>query len=178
MSIAYLLSGSNLGDRAENLQNAITYIGKLGGEIVECSSVFESSSWGFDHPTPFLNQTLKVKTSLEPHELLKTLLKIEDKCGRIRRNIEEYESRTLDIDILFYDDLVIEDPDLTIPHPLLHMRRFTLLPLSTIAAGLVHPILHKSVKELLDACPDNSLVTEASNCSCSCYEKKEADDAV
>ncbi|RLD76293.1 MAG: 2-amino-4-hydroxy-6-hydroxymethyldihydropteridine diphosphokinase [Bacteroidetes bacterium] len=178
MSIAYLLSGSNLGDRAGNLQSAITYIGKLAGEIVECSSVFESSSWGFDHPTPFLNQTLKVKTSLEPHELLKTLLKIEDKCGRVRRNIEEYESRTLDIDILFYDDLVIEDPDLTIPHPLLHLRRFTLLPLSTIAAGLVHPILHKSVKELLDACPDDSLVTEASNCSCSCCEKKEADDAV
>jgi len=159
MSIAYLLSGSNQGDRIKNLQSAITYINKLAGEIIKCSSIFESPAWGFDHPSPFLNQAIKLKTVLEPEALLQTLLSIEASCGRLRNDSDKYEARTLDIDILFYDDMVIDSEGLKIPHPRGHLRRFALLPLSEIAAGLIHPLMKKNIQELLDVCQDESIVT-------------------
>lgn len=176
MSIAYLLSGSNQGDRVGNLEAAITSIGKLAGEIIQCSPVFESPAWGFDHPSPFLNQAIKLKTSLEPEELLKTLLSIEDDCGRTRNNMDEYEARTLDIDILLYENAIIKSPQLIVPHPRMHLRRFTLLPLSSIAANIVHPVIHKSIQELLKECPDDSIVRESKDCTC--CSKKEVRDAV
>jgi 2-amino-4-hydroxy-6-hydroxymethyldihydropteridine diphosphokinase len=175
MSIAYLLSGSNQGDRSRNLINAISYINKLAGELIECSPLFESPAWGFDHPTPFLNQALKLKTSLDPEALLQTLLLIEIKCGRVRNNNGQYAARTLDIDILFYDDSIIETEGLEIPHPRVHLRRFALIPLSAIAPQLIHPGLGKSVQDLLLECPDKSIVRKFTDNNC---QKKEVRDAV
>jgi len=173
MSIAYLLSGSNQGDRPGNLQKAISKIRELAGEITNCSPVFESPSWGFDHPSPFLNQAIEIDTGLSPMELLECVLDIENKCGRQRNRIDEYEARTLDIDILFYEDLILDTPQLTIPHPRLQMRRFALLPLSTIAGHLQHPRLNTSIDSLLQHCPDDSIVVQYEKCNCGCCKEKE-----
>ena len=159
MSIAYLLSGSNLGDRAANLQSAMSLIREHAGNITVCSPVYESPSWGFEHPVPFLNQAIEIETSLSAESLLSTLHQIERKCGR-KRSGDGYAARTLDIDILFYDDIIIDTADLSIPHPRLQLRRFALLPMSVIAPGLQHPVLGKSISELLHECPDDSIVTE------------------
>ncbi len=175
MSIAYLLSGSNQGDRSRNLLDAISNINKMAGEIVECSPLFESPAWGFDHPSPFLNQAIKLKTSLEATALLQTLLLIESKCGRVRNSTGQYEARTLDIDILFYDDIIIDTDGLVIPHPRVHLRRFALTPLSAIAPQLIHPVTGKSIQEMLLECQDDSTVTEFTE---SHYPKKEVRDAV
>lgn len=173
MSIAYLLSGSNQGNRSKNLQKAVSYLDDLAGEVSKCSPVFESPAWGFDHPTPFLNQALELKTSLSPDELLKSILQIEEKCGRLRAEGGGYEARTLDIDILFFDDLVIDTAELTIPHPRLHLRRFALLPLSLIAGELIHPTLDKPISELLMACPDTAHVSQIEDSCCACRKKEE-----
>jgi 2-amino-4-hydroxy-6-hydroxymethyldihydropteridine diphosphokinase len=159
MSIVYLLSGSNLGNRWENICNAEREIRKLELLINSLSPVFESPSWGFDHPKAFLNQAMEISTSLKPKALLKELLDIERHLGRVR-NKNGYEARVIDIDILFYDDLIIEDKELILPHPRVHLRRFALLPLSKIKATLVHPAYNKNISELLKDCRDDSTVTE------------------
>jgi 2-amino-4-hydroxy-6-hydroxymethyldihydropteridine diphosphokinase len=173
MSIAYLLSGSNEGDRSGNLQKARSHLRNLAGEIRKCSPVFESPAWGFEHPTHFLNQALELHTALSAEDLLKTILRIEEECGRVRSETGGYEARTLDIDILFFDCMVIASPELTIPHPRLHLRRFALLPLSRIAGELMHPTLDKSITELLMACPDATHVSQIEDCCCACREKEE-----
>jgi 2-amino-4-hydroxy-6-hydroxymethyldihydropteridine diphosphokinase len=176
MGIAYLLTGSNEGDRAGYLQSAATQLRQVAGKLLQCSDIYESASWGFEHPSPFLNQAIKLETILDPNELLEILLQIEARCGRTRTNDEGYEARTLDIDILFYDDLVIETQDLDIPHPRLHQRRFTLKPMVEIAPDYVHPLLKKSISQLLEECPDESVVMKYRVCR-SCY-RKEAGGAV
>lgn len=157
MSIAYLLMGSNLGHRWSHLCDAADAISRSAGEIMELSKVYESPSWGFDHPSHFLNQAIKLKTRLNPDDLLKNILSIETMLGR-KRETGGYEARTIDIDILFYDELVIDKQELTIPHPRLHQRRFTLLPLADIAEDHVHPENGLSIKDLLHTCADNSTV--------------------
>ncbi len=177
MSIAYLLTGSNLGDRAGNLQAAISFIQQRAGKLVQCSPVYESSSWGFEHPTPFLNQALKLETEHKPDALLKILLEIETLQGRLRNSLSnDYEARTIDIDILFYNEEIIGTADLSIPHPKLHLRRFVLKPLTAIAPLFVHPILGRDIEALLKACPDDSLVKEYSDCCSFC--RKEIGDAL
>lgn len=173
MSIAYLLSGSNQGDRSGNLQKAVSYLRSLAGVVSTCSPVFESPAWGFEHPTPFLNQALELHTELPPLDLLKVILGIEKKCGRIRTGSGGYEARTLDIDILLYDQVVLDIAELTIPHPRLHLRRFALLPLSSIAGDLVHPQMDKSISELLSECPDKSPVERFDTCCCNCGKEQE-----
>jgi len=155
MSIAYLLSGSNMGDRREYLGNAEKAIAQTTGDILETSSVYESPAWGFEHPTAFLNQAIKLNTTLGVSTLLKTVLEIENSMGR-KRSSNGYEARIIDIDILFYDGIIINKPDLILPHPRLHLRRFALTPLSMIAGDLIHPLLDKTVNELLAICPDES----------------------
>jgi len=177
MSIAYLLSGSNMGDRAAILESAIAYISDLCGEIILCSDVYESPSWGFEHPTPFLNQAIKLKTDLDPESLIKVLLRIEEMCGRIRSDAEGYEARPLDLDILFYDDDIIHLPELIIPHPRLHLRRFTLGPLSEITVDFVHPVSKKTIAVLLDECQDDGMLKKYSDSKC-CQKNKEVRDAV
>lgn len=175
MGIAYLLSGSNQGDRAGYLQSAATYLRKDAGELLECSHIYESASWGFDHPSPFLNQAIKLKTFLKPEELLDVLHRIEALCGRKRTGDDEIEARTLDIDILFYDDLVLETSVLTLPHPRIHLRRFALKPLMEVAPDHIHPLLKKSVSQLLEECSDDGVVMKFRECR-SCYKRKVDDE--
>ncbi|HRZ76137.1 MAG TPA: 2-amino-4-hydroxy-6-hydroxymethyldihydropteridine diphosphokinase [Bacteroidales bacterium] len=153
MHDVYLLTGSNLGDRARMLSLALQHIREKVGRIVRRSSVYQTEPWGFEDHRPFLNQAIRVKTRLSPSELLSALLQIELVLGRIRQ-ADRYVSRVIDIDILFYDQLILSHKHLTIPHPLLHARRFVLAPMAEIAPDLEHPVLGMSITELLLLCPD------------------------
>ena len=161
MSKTYLLLGGNIGDTKAIFEETLQSIADLCGKIIQKSGVYMSEAWGFETENIFLNQVLLLETELKPEHLLNTLLTIEQEMGRVRTNETGYTSRVIDIDILFYDSLIIKKDKLTIPHPLLHKRRFTLQPLVEIAANYVHPIMLKSSKELLDECEDNLSVKRA-----------------
>lgn len=147
MPTAYLSTGSNMGKRHEMLLKAVSLLSASAGEIVALSRVIETPAWGKTDQPDFLNQVLKLNTSLPPRELLNTILDIEMQMGRNR--IEKWGPRIIDIDILFYDDEIINEDGLQIPHPWLHERRFVLEPLSEIAPDLTHPLLKKNMAELL-----------------------------
>ncbi|MDR1340802.1 MAG: 2-amino-4-hydroxy-6-hydroxymethyldihydropteridine diphosphokinase [Prevotellaceae bacterium] len=149
----YLLAGSNLGDRKSYLDTARQSLCELAGELLMESSVYESEPWGFVSENAFLNQVLLYETELTPDELLQTIKAVETKNGRIHAK-NGYSSRTLDIDILFYGNLILASADLTLPHPVLHKRRFTLLPLAEIAPDLLHPVFKLNIKQLLERCED------------------------
>ncbi|MDP4189711.1 MAG: 2-amino-4-hydroxy-6-hydroxymethyldihydropteridine diphosphokinase [Bacteroidota bacterium] len=157
MSIAYLLLGGNLGDRKANMEKAVTLLQTNAGEVIEKSSLYESEPWGFDDVHAFYNQAVAIETSLNPYELLDEIHIIENELGRIRQS-QQYASRTMDIDILFYDNKVIASERLTIPHLQLPNRRFVLEPMNELNPSLVHPLLNKSMAQLLDNCPDTKLV--------------------
>ena len=152
MNTAYLLIGGNLGDRAAYLQEAVKHIEARCGSITRISSIYETAAWGNTKQPAFYNQAIQLTTPLPPETLLEQLLAIEIEMGRVRT--QKYGPRTIDLDILMIDDNVIDTQALTIPHPELHNRRFALLPLAEIAPSLFHPILDKSVSELLVNCPD------------------------
>jgi 2-amino-4-hydroxy-6-hydroxymethyldihydropteridine diphosphokinase len=156
MNTIYLLLGSNIGDSRHHLDTAISFIRSRVGTLVQQSSIYKTEPWGNKEQQDFLNQVLEVHTLLEPEEVLHQLLMIEQEMGRER--MEKWGPRVIDIDILFYENRVIHSQRLTIPHPLLHERRFTLLPLAELAPNLIHPVILKSVKQLLDECLDSSLV--------------------
>lgn len=156
MSIAYLLLGGNLGKREQNLAAAREAIEKACGRLLSFSALYETEAWGLKEQAPFLNQALAVQTELSAETLLETILQIEQSLGRVRE--EKYGPRTIDIDILFYDDRVIDRPHLSVPHPHLHQRRFALVCLNDIAAHFIHPILGKTIAQLLAECPDSSEV--------------------
>jgi len=153
MNNVYLLLGSNLGNRQENLEKALQQISRQAGPIVTASSVYETAPWGNENQGSFYNQVIEVHTTLAPHALLVNLLVIESLLGRIRGK-EKYGPRLIDIDVLFYNDLVINTPELTLPHPYLHTRRFVLVPLNEIKPDLVHPVFQKTLSQLLAECPD------------------------
>jgi 2-amino-4-hydroxy-6-hydroxymethyldihydropteridine diphosphokinase len=148
----YLLLGGNLGDRTLYLQQARETIAKQVGTIVQASAIYETAAWGKTDQPSFLNQVLQVSTDLSPERVLQTINTIEHDLGRER--LEHWGARVIDIDILFYDNLVQQTQRLTIPHPQLHLRRFTLLPLQEISPDLVHPGLKQTIAELLEYCPD------------------------
>lgn len=152
MHKAYLLTGSNLGNRIAYLQQAIQLIEQYCGNVMSVSSFYQTAAWGLTDQPDFYNQALLLHTTLEPAILMQTLLNIEAQIGR-RRSIK-MGPRIIDIDILLIDDKVINTPLLTVPHPYLAERRFALLPLAEIAPGAMHPVLQKPVAELLEACPD------------------------
>jgi 2-amino-4-hydroxy-6-hydroxymethyldihydropteridine diphosphokinase len=154
----YLSLGSSRGDRAGNLQKAITAIGQSEAKIVSVSSVYETEPWGFTMDGSFLNLALAVQTEMTPPQLLQWLLETEKKMGRVRIKEEGYSSRIIDIDILFFEDIVIDEPGITIPHPRIHERRFVLTPLHEIAARFTHPVLKRTVAELLNDCNDSCKV--------------------
>ena len=118
----------------------------------------KSAPWGFESADSFVNIVARVNTQKNPEEVLVAIHEIEAGLGRIREGGGGYQSRTIDIDILFFDDEIIDRKNLTIPHPRLHLRRFTLQPLAEIAPDFIHPVLGKSIVELLDSCGDNSVV--------------------
>jgi 2-amino-4-hydroxy-6-hydroxymethyldihydropteridine diphosphokinase len=155
----YLLTGSNLGDKKYYLDKAKRSLDKGIGTLLAESSIYESEPWGFVAKDTFFNQILLYETELSPHKILKIIQKIETQNGRVRLNTG-YSSRNLDIDILFYDNLTVNSPDLIIPHPKLHERKFTLLPLSELAPDMKHPILNITVKQMLAQCKDIGTVSE------------------
>jgi len=142
----YLLLGSNLGNRLSYLQEAARYINEQTGHIIKQSAVYETQGWGNTDVPDYLNQVLLLQTGVLPHDLLNKLLQIELILGRER--LEKWGARTIDIDILFYGNEVINDPDLIVPHPQLPNRRFTLEPLAEIAPNFIHPVLHKTISSL------------------------------
>lgn len=153
----HLLLGSNRGDRLTLLHHAVESIELQIGTIVNFSSVYETQPWGFHDDIPFLNQVLCVRTGLNPFQVLEKILQIETDLGRTRKS-KNYSSRTIDIDILFFENQTVDNAQLVIPHPRMHLRRFTLKPLAEISGTLVHPVLGKTISELLDSCEDQSKV--------------------
>lgn len=151
MSNLYLSIGTNLGDRQSNLKTAVTLIGQRIGTVQAVSQAFETEPWGFQSPNAFLNQALQVTTDMNPVDALKTTQAIESEMGRTSKSHNSmYADRLIDIDLIFFDDQVIELPGLKIPHPLMHKRQFVLEPLSEIAPEIVHPLLHKTVREMFE----------------------------
>ncbi|HJR78955.1 MAG TPA: 2-amino-4-hydroxy-6-hydroxymethyldihydropteridine diphosphokinase [Anaerolineales bacterium] len=151
----YLALGSNLGNRLGNLKRTMAALPPQM-EVKAKSHVYETPPWGYEDQPKFLNQVIQVKTYLAPEALLKHIKRLEVMLGR--KASFQYGPRLIDIDILFYDDLVMDTPSLVIPHPRLQERGFVLLPLMDIAPDLVHPVLKKSVKELLAFCNVSDII--------------------
>jgi 2-amino-4-hydroxy-6-hydroxymethyldihydropteridine diphosphokinase len=152
MNTIYLLTGSNIGDSLGHLNQAIRFIQNQVGRIVQQSSVYKTEPWGNKNQQDFLNQVLAVETNLTAGEVLHSILSIEHEMGRNRH--QKWEPRIIDIDILFYGSEIMNDPNLVIPHPLLHERKFTLLPLNEIAPLWVHPVFNQTIEHLLQICQD------------------------
>ena len=159
METAYVLFGSNLGDKEVLFAQACLLINNRCGRVVKVSSAYESEPWGFEAEEWFLNRVIVLETELPPEGLLDALLQIEKELGRVRNpEAKGYSSRTVDLDILYYGNRIVLTDRLTIPHPRLHQRRFALLPLCEVAPQLVHPAFNFTQTELLRRCHDFSEV--------------------
>lgn len=157
MNKVFLLIGGNIGDRLKFLEEAIELVDLTCGDILQRSAVYETAAWGKTDQAPFLNQALLLHTSSTAQELISNILVVEEIMGRHRT--EKFGPRVIDIDILFFNEEIIKEPNLTIPHPELQNRRFVLVPLQEIAPGFVHPVLQKTVEQLLEECPDKLAVS-------------------
>jgi 2-amino-4-hydroxy-6-hydroxymethyldihydropteridine diphosphokinase len=149
---AYLLLGSNMDEPINQLETARKWASARAGDLIHTSALYKTAAWGNTEQPDFINQVILIRTALTPQELLNTLLLIETDMGRIRA--EKYGPRRIDIDILLYDDITLNTPTLTIPHPQLPSRRFTLLPLGEIAPTLCHPVSGLTIQTLIDQCTD------------------------
>ncbi len=157
MPVAFIGLGSNLGDRIGSIQKAIGEISKLG-DISALSSLYETEPVGVEDQPDFINCVIKLEANLSPYDLLVSLQSVEKKLGRERR--EKWEPRTIDLDIIFYNNLVIETPSLIIPHPRAHLRRFVLEPLCEIAPDFIHPTLNITVSKILEGLVDSKRVVK------------------
>jgi 2-amino-4-hydroxy-6-hydroxymethyldihydropteridine diphosphokinase len=154
MNVVYLLLGSNLGDRTAMLERARHDISSKIGSITLMSSVYESEPWGFQSEQRFLNQVVRAETNHSPLDMLDEILKIEIEMGRKRDVSGQYTSRVIDIDILFFNDEIIQEINLTIPHPRMPERMFALVPLSELDRFMIHPGSLKSIGEMISECRD------------------------
>lgn len=158
MAVIHLLLGSNIGNRLKQLETAREQVESKIGKITKKSKVYETQPWGENEQDEFLNQALEVETKLKPKKVLQKIAEIEKMMER--EETYKWGPREIDIDILIYEDEMICEMDLTIPHPFLHERRFTLIPLSEIAPDLYHPIMGASILDLLLDCEDTLEVIE------------------
>jgi 2-amino-4-hydroxy-6-hydroxymethyldihydropteridine diphosphokinase len=159
MKNVFLGIGSNIDDRIKNLEGAMRMIEEIIGPVKSVSSVYETEPWGFKSDNDFLNMVLLVNTDLLPSVVLGRILMIEAQLGRIR-DPNGYVSRNIDIDILFFNNALVNEKSFVIPHPKLHERRFVLVPLAEIDPEYIHPVLNKSIKELLAVCNDKCRVNK------------------
>ena len=137
MATLYLSLGTNLGDRPKNLTSALELIGREVGTVVSASDIMETEPWGFESPNRFLNMVVKVETQLQPLEALHATQNIERRLGRSEKTVQgQYHDRLIDIDMLMYDHITMNTPELTLPHPLMRQRRFVMEPLAQIAPEL------------------------------------------
>ena len=158
MNRVFLQIGSNLGDREHLLSSAISLISERIGSISKLSKIYESTPWRVDGQENYLNQIVEIRSENTPHEILEKALDIEKELGRLR--IEKWGERLIDIDIIFFNDEIIETSDLCIPHKYMHKRNFVLKPLNEIAPDFIHPKYHKTVSDLLAASRDIERVDE------------------
>ena len=157
MTKLYILLGGNLGDKQLIFSEARKMLADRIGLVSKLSAVYETEPWGFESKDLFWNQALEIETHLSPEEVLSHTHSIEHDLGRVRKE-NQYDSRVIDIDILFYGNQIINHDDLIIPHPRIQYRKFVLVPLGEIIPGLVHPVFQKSVSQLLEECTDQLLV--------------------
>ncbi|HEX4956751.1 MAG TPA: 2-amino-4-hydroxy-6-hydroxymethyldihydropteridine diphosphokinase [Lacibacter sp.] len=153
MHRAYILLGSNMGKRKTFLTRAKKMMEAEAGTVVQQSSIYETAAWGNTNQKPFLNQVVLLQTKLSPEELMQTLLLIEQHLGRIRT--QKFGPRTIDLDILFYSNLIVKTKLVTIPHPAMQERRFVLVPLAELAPRKIHPVYKQSITTLLKNCIDD-----------------------
>ena len=163
MSIVYLMLGSNMGDRISNIQTAAKFLADRSDiEVLNSTTFYETEPWGNKKQNWFVNAAIIISTSYYPEELLNICLRVENQLGRKRSEESGYNDRTIDIDILFYDDKIIDEHsngiELTIPHPHVHERAFVLVPLLEVAPAYVHPVLKKSISDIYDDIDDPEAV--------------------
>ena len=156
MNSTYLLLGSNMGNSTELLSNAIEQIENKIGPLLLHSNLYATAAWGNTSQPDFLNQVIEVNTQLDATETLKEILSIEKNMGRIRT--VKNAPRIIDIDILFFNNEIINQSDLIVPHPEIQNRRFVLIPVNEIAPQMIHPVLNKTIEQLLLQCPDQLAV--------------------
>lgn len=153
MNTCYLLLGGNLGNKEENLQQAIHLLEQKLSSTAKKSSIYVTAAWGNENQPEFYNQAIEINTSFSAIDLLKIVLETEEQLGRKRTN-DKWQERTIDIDILFYNHELIDLPELKVPHPFIQERKFVLIPMNEIASNFVHPFLKKTIKQLLNECVD------------------------
>ena len=159
MECCYILFGSNMGDKEALFAQACLLINNRCAHVVQVSAAYESEPWGFEAEEWFLNRIIVVETDKGPEEVLQQLLDIERELGRVRHpEIQGYTSRTVDLDLLYFGQRVINTDSLTVPHPRLHLRRFALVPMCEVAPEWVHPVFGMTQQELLQQCPDECTV--------------------
>lgn len=162
MEKVFIALGGNVGNVSENFEIASEKIKEMIGRVIKQSSIYKTEPWGNKNQNDFLNSVICVETDLNSDEVLKNILSIEKAMGRDRNKDNQFAPRTIDIDILFYGEKIINNDNLVIPHPRLHLRNFVLTPLMEIAPGLIHPVLNKTIKELFQSNKDSSLVNKVS----------------
>lgn len=159
MRLVYIGFGSNIGDRLSYIQNAIHALSEVEGiTLQQISSLYETEPVGYEEQARFLNGVVAIETDLSPHTLLQTLKQIETAIGRQHRT--RWGPREIDMDILIYEDLCLQTPNLIIPHPEMHLRRFVLAPLAEIAPDVVHPVFNETIQTLLDRLEDDKSVVK------------------
>jgi 2-amino-4-hydroxy-6-hydroxymethyldihydropteridine diphosphokinase len=151
-TIVFIGLGSNMGNREAHLKKAVQLISAQVGPVIEQSSVYETKPWGNTTQPDFLNQVIQVITEISPEDCMNQLLQIENSLGRVRS--EKWGPRSIDLDLLYYGNQIINSPNLQVPHPGNAYRKFVLIPLTEIAPDFIHPVLHKTHQQLLNECSD------------------------